>query len=442
MIYLISLIVVFNIILFFVLYKFKKISYKAIFCLCVLSGVFLFWSNIVLSSDVDSELSKYFMPGTLDDFYTPMMKTMDNTYVDPHYSDYPPFPNLIYQVFRQFISDENLAVAHNMETRLAGSQYLSTTMGGKLIPVIFYMITFVLLSLLLEYKLNNKSSKFINKLLILTFLISGPFIFIIQRGNNIILPIILITVYLMFYESNNKVYREIAVICLAFATALKMYPVFFGILLLKKGNKNLVIRTILYGLIAMFGFFVFYRDQNVLLQFIQNIIERNAYKESTIYGYNYSISFFASIRLIFVALGGDEGQYFSKLIYLIPLCISIMIYFTSKRYWQKLISISLLMIWIPSASYTYLLCFFLFPILLFMEEEHHKYDFIYLTCFILMFVPYNLDRITGFFMNARPEMQVTWGMVILHVALWIMVFTMIIENMYHLFKDYKLRSKD
>lgn len=48
-----------------------------------------------------------------------------------------------------------------------------------------------------------------------------------------------------------------------------------------------------------------------------------------------------------------------------------------------------------------------------------------------MFIPYRLNRIEGFFHAAEPELQLTFGMVIIHIAIWCMVITMVVESASH-----------
>lgn len=398
----------------------RRIGLAGLFCLVLAVGSLLFWGSVILSSDPEDQLLKYFMPGTLDDFFTPMMKFRENTYVDPHFSDYPALPNIIYLVFRRLISPGDVTAAGLMETRLEGSQYLSMTMGGKLLPLLFYVAAFVGLYMTLDQLLERGMASSRRRALLLCLCLSGPFLFILQRGNNIIVPIVLAFFFLNNYESKSGLLRELAIVALAVATAMKMYPVLFGLLLLRQGDRAYTLRAILYGVLAMFVPFLVYDGLTDIGHFIQNIFTRNAYKESTIYGFNYSVSFLASARILVRALFGVELDGLPLVANLIPVAFCGATFFAARERWQQVAAISLAMMWIPSASYTYLICFLAYPLLLLLMErgEGRALRLGLVTCLALMFVPYGLPRLAGYFSEAHANLQLTVGMVVVHLAIW------------------------
>ena len=55
--------------------------------------------------------------------------------------------------------------------------------------------------------------------------------------------------YTFNYESDDPVKRELALIALAFATCMKLYPVIFGVLLLRKDKLKEATRCIVSGLV-------------------------------------------------------------------------------------------------------------------------------------------------------------------------------------------------
>lgn len=401
-----------------------RISKVALFCTILIVGNLLFWGSVIISQDPTDQLQKYFMPGTLDDFFTPMMKYRENTYVAPHYSDYPALPNLLYLLFKRFIPNQDILTANSMETRLEGAHYLSTTMGGTLLPLLFYIASFIALYMVLDRLLENKLVPLKRKLIIGCICLSGPFLFIVQRGNNIIIPIVLTFFFLDNYRSENKVLRELAIISLALATAFKIYPVLFGLLLIRQSDWKLTLRAIIYGVIAMFGPFIFYDGLDSVGQFLQNLFMRNEYKESTIYGYNYSVSFLTSARIIVTAFTGTELTEVPTLLHFIPIVICGLLFIAAQEEWQRICAITLAMMWIPSASYTYLLCFFTYPFCILLSSKELKSNSLHtllIATIGIMFTPYGLSRLTGFFAEAQSNLQLTVGMIIVHTAIWFFV---------------------
>lgn len=78
-----------------------------------------------------------------------------------------------------------------------------------------------------------------------------------ERGNIVIYSFICSMMFVFFQNSKNKYMREIALMSLAFAAGLKIYPAFLGCLLYNKEYKR-AIRTVIYGIIMFIvPFFAF-----------------------------------------------------------------------------------------------------------------------------------------------------------------------------------------
>ena len=79
-------------------------------------------------------------------------------------------------------------------------------------------------------------------------MLSSIFIYAYERGNLIQLTVVLSTIFLLCYNSKNKIIKEISFICLATAAALKIFPALFGILLLFDKKYKEAMRLIIYGI--------------------------------------------------------------------------------------------------------------------------------------------------------------------------------------------------
>ena len=86
---------------------------------------------------------------------------------------------------------------------------------------------------------------------------SSPFVYAIMRGNTIYFALIFVLLFLLYYDSDKPVLREIAYISLAIAGAIKIYPLFFGVFLLKKKRFFPVARVAVYFTILFFISFKF-----------------------------------------------------------------------------------------------------------------------------------------------------------------------------------------
>ena len=93
---------------------------------------------------------------------------------------------------------------------------------------------FLCLSLVLfvEVLRREPHSRFLCLLLALFLAASFPVLFLIERGNLVLLCLAALIVYSQNYGSESAVAREVGLFALAVATALKIYPLLFGLPLL------------------------------------------------------------------------------------------------------------------------------------------------------------------------------------------------------------------
>ena len=63
----------------------------------------------------------------------------------------------------------------------------------------------------------------------------------------ILLCLIALAVYAFTYDSQNKTYREVGILALAFAAALKLYPAVFGWFLIADKRYKDAVRCAIYG---------------------------------------------------------------------------------------------------------------------------------------------------------------------------------------------------
>lgn len=88
-------------------------------------------------------------------------------------------------------------------------------------------------------------------------MLSSISLFSFERGNIIYLAVINSIFFLVNYQSENKIIREMSFIALAIAAALKGFPALLGILLLYDKRHKEAIRLIVHGVIFSFLPFCF-----------------------------------------------------------------------------------------------------------------------------------------------------------------------------------------
>ena len=134
---------------------------------------------------------------------------------------------------------------------------------------VYLLISTGLLFVSLE-KICEKNN--ISKKNVYPLLLSGVFLFSIERANLIILTCALISLFLAYYDSNDNNQRMIASFSLAMASAIKVYPVFFGILYIRKKQwKDALVSTVMCLVIVFIPFNYFEGGLSSLKQLLINL---------------------------------------------------------------------------------------------------------------------------------------------------------------------------
>ena len=113
----------------------------------------------------------------------------------------------------------------------------------------FLCLLFVLLAGVLG---REPYSRPLRLLLTLFLAASFPVLFLIERGNLVLLCLVALIVYSQNYDSDSAVAREVGLFALAVATALKIYPLLFGLPLIRERRWRDALRAALYAFLLFF----------------------------------------------------------------------------------------------------------------------------------------------------------------------------------------------
>lgn len=289
---------------------------------------------------------------------------------------YPPLVVLFYKFCSLFFNVDSMKASEIRETSL-----------GMIIFVCFTIVSYILFAKLI-YKYKNGS--FANKSLFAFFtLFSFPMIYLIERGNIIVLVLPLLLYFVNEYDSDVKYKRHLAYICLAISVAIKIYPVFFGLLLLKKKkNYKNILLCIFYGAVFFFVPFIFVGGFSQLGVLIHNILYTSSMFGSKGFGFKVSISnTFSLFGHVFnhVRLFETAGNVF--LIITVLAGLFLILFNKWNEDWKIYAVISLIIILVPGFSYIYSVAYMIIPLLFFLNKKETKWiDYIYSLLFIAQFI--------------------------------------------------------
>lgn len=246
--------------------------------------------------------------------------------------------------------------------------------------IIFISVGVLIFILSLKKLYNKKDYRYIMPILLF---MTSPVIVVIERGNIILHTAAFVSIFLCLYRSEKKYEQLIALICLGLASALKIYPVLLGFLLLQeKRYKDIVIGALITLVLVFLPFFFFKHSffENIM-QFISNL---KVYTE--VYGIRYGLALFIS------KFESGFGSY-AKIVVYILFIISIIYSFVANEYWKKVLLLMIVSIQTPTTGYYAEL--FMYPvIILFLnKEKFYKIDYVFLILFIFDLMPFQTSII-------------------------------------------------
>lgn len=365
----------FYIIIFYLQKKIKKVN------LIFYALVFFFsFSTAYLSYLTYGEALKGVLFFDSDDTFMDYFNCIslgDNPYMSSEIAIYPPLSMIIFSILGRMSGIGGVFSWHEIAINARSSQIGITIFG-------LYLI--VLYSVLLYLWVYLKQGNFYEKVCFtLSMLLSFPFIFMFERGNNILLSLIFLTCFIHFYKIPVTKIQLVSYVCLIFAISIKLSPAIFLLLLLREKRYKAFLVVSLIGVAAFFLPFALY-DGNPYKNFIamlKNIEFISAYYTTFPYS-NYVLDVKHFLSLFF-------PQSFSKVIKWIIVLLGVWGVIGCKKFkeWEVFTILSCLLIIIPSFSTIYSLVYMSIPLMFFLDYvkfKNAKYEKLFVILFAGIFV--------------------------------------------------------
>ena len=373
----------------------KKLTPINLYCLVSFISIFLLLICFFLSKG--ELIDNFFLYDTIDsgmDFFHSIEYTKGLLPYQDFNTLYPPLANLMFALLYYIIPREySILWPHDFQE----SVWMRTTSLDLRVhqaPFVIFLF-FVILSILLfifvvEYALKEYSVQSA-KAIACCMVFSYGMMYALERGNILFLIVTLCMMFVLLYKHENKWIREIAIILLAIAAGLKLYPAFLGVLLIRNKDFKLAIRAIIYGIsTVVFPMFVFKEGLGGLkiwLNVVVNFSNKNMDK-GTVWGNGFSNIMWRIANGIESCFGIEvDGSWFgvaSMMVAFLLLGCAMLL----KEEWMSCLSIILaMMLYSPQADYVYVLI--LIPLLLFLKKENRfsKQNIIPYLAMILMVLP-------------------------------------------------------
>ena len=254
----------------------------------------------------------------------------------------------------------------------------------------FFLIISVSILLASVKKITEKTKDF--QLIFFCFLISMPFLYCVERGNILLLAFSCTVFFIAYYDDESMAKREVALLMLAFASALKLYPAIFALLLFHEKKVFPVMRAGLYTIVLSLLPLFILRGGGVF-DFAQN---------STMFagnglGITLNISgTFAAIEIITGAKLYEVDFIISILLFAIVILLS----FSVKEKWKRVLFVTIALLNGFTNSYVYCGVFLLVPWALFLISEKNESRIniaIYAVLFLIILIPLPMGQVEDLF---------------------------------------------
>lgn len=353
----------------------------------LLFGAFSLFGQTVLGYEYPDG-SFLFWPGNrfMDFFNVNQMVYEGKPYVE-FYSSYPPFILAIAWLFSRMA---------DYKTYLPDE--IRDLPEGKLSYALFVMIFTVLLGILL-YKIFQEHKElfrnlFVRMIIILSLIFTAPFVFMLDRGNYLLVAIVCYLAFIYYYEKNET----LAAVFLGLATAIKVYPIFMFLLyFVEKKWKNIGIATLSAGVVSILSMLLFQGGLvRNMIEFGYALFAFGGGYETEVPNVYFGVGLTSLLRFPFVVWNQLKiPDWFPVMpVYLLTgsaLALwSLYHLWREQLLWKKILILTALMVFLTPNAYMYHLVFMMPAILPFLMAEKSKkswLDWIYLSFLGLIMIP-------------------------------------------------------
>lgn len=260
-------------------------------------------------------------------------------------SNYPPLASLLFKFLYA----------------LFPSQYDVMYINNYITCIYMLFSTVCVYALVLKYIGDSLFSK----VFAFSLLLSGPMLFLYERQNLISVALVFTLLYRVCYQSDNKYERWFALLCLAIAANIKLYPAIFGLLLIKEKRWKDAIVCAVEG-IAIYiipAWIIKIETGASVIQLVETNIKAIASYTQLEEGYTVSIkSIVARILMNMGVTNVEQCAKVGSIVLMLYIVISLVGFAISKDKHVQLLLLTLLCIFVPSVTYWYTITLLIIPL--------------------------------------------------------------------------------
>ncbi|MBR1696273.1 MAG: DUF2029 domain-containing protein, partial [Selenomonas sp.] len=302
---------------------------------------------------------------------------------------YPPLINLFYALCGSLIPLDNIILSHAV--------YIRDLQMAWIVLYAVTMLTMLGISLVIWLFLRDEKIVVRVLFLLVTFL-SLPFVFAVERGNSLLQTLLFLLLFLYWYKSEGRRWRYLSYISLGIATGIKIVPVIFGLLIIRRRAwKESGIAIAVVAFIFYVPFLVLDGDLSVLLSNIQHTTllaqgsRVNAAGAIQMIGNGVYVNLWNSLDSLGRIINFNFwhiSQIISVLIF--TLSVGCVCFIRELPEWEMVTVLSLVLILLPGFSAVYCLCYMILPLVIFLRDNrgiYNRINTLYIISLLCMFIP-------------------------------------------------------
>lgn len=439
--------------------KFDKEMRIRVYLLIILVLSFCYYLLCIFVDNDFFQATMFFdVDDTFMDWFNCLVNFKGNPYGGEYGNNYPAMAVLIFKFCRFGIPEYMLE---------EGADTLRRFQSPWLVFLLYNGILTWMFSIAVSNKIKLKPWD--RNLFFLVFLFSFPVMFALERGNIINLAFALTIFFYSYCDDENKVLRELALIALALAAGIKIYPAIFGLMLLKQRRFKECIRLAIYGILSFFGPFFCFGGWSALKAFLKGIFSFSSNRATvtkeisdkivaSAYGgveklasfldmeatpttsvmsmdYGYNFSFKNIINVMQEILGITISDRITSVSLVFIGIILLITAFKTRERWKELLSYTLLMILLPAFSGAYVTMFLFIPFIEFLnnrvenrlQRKRPGVDYLYAFLMLVFLTPWALPNLRRFSSDIQPG-PITGSYIVYFVCVFGLTFLMFYEG--------------
>ncbi len=371
----------------------RRLVMDLLICFQIISIISIIFSNGVMSGSL-------FWSGNSAAVFPDVMETAFQSYELRPYETgaiYPPLVYVVFHVFTWFLP-ESFFSGMNLDNWGELWNKATMTQQGHGITVVFLCISAFLLYIALRDFVCEHGDVGLKPLLWITFT-CAPMLFLIERGNILLLMMAPLLYFCANYRSERTCKRMLAYLCLALVVSFKIYPVFLGLLLLsdsqvkKKGRA--VACCVTMGIVAFLLPFALTGGMNSFWMLLGNI-EKYTGASFNMFGLGDKVNLGNTVK-IFLSLFFQKPffedtprvQMAQNIAVVVSILVGVASAFLNRQRWKKIASLVLVFVMLPSFSVRYNMVYMIIPLAFFFYEPNRKgvLPWVYAVLFALCLAP-------------------------------------------------------